>query len=92
MTDKTYHLSNWMLQTTADNYTAPEAVRMYLVGFREEDQNPISTSYIVAVNGCEVKTHSGSTYILGEVSLEYLAWLTVNGYNHDPENPIKVKK
>ena len=85
----TYHLHRWCIVTNDDPYTPPEARKIYLWGFRDQEEKSVKTSYVVAVNGREVHTKSGSIYILEEVDLEYLKYLEETGRTYDPENPIK---
>lgn len=87
----TYHLFKWSVGMPDNNFMAPELRTIHLVGFRDKDSKRIRTSYIVSVKGCEVKTSSGSTYILEDIDLEYLQWLNDQGIDYDPDNPIKMK-
>lgn len=88
----TYHLHKWAVMMYGDTYTAPEAHSPCLTGFRDDETKQIVTSTIVSVQGREVTTYSGSTYILEDISSEYLRWLDENGYDLDPDNPIKLIK
>jgi len=44
------------------------------------DGTPIVTSKVVQKIDSEIITNSGSRYILGEPSVEYVEWCTENGY------------
>lgn len=86
-----YHLHRWSI-TDAGPYVAPEAQKLYLQGYRDQDSRSIRTSHIVEVNGREITTYSGSIYILEDISPDYLQFLEETGDTYDPENPIRVKK
>lgn len=89
----TYHLHRWSLTFYARSpYLAPEQCPLSLIGYRDQESEPVHTSDIKKVNGREVTTRSGSIYILEDISVEYLAWLNDNNIEYDPTNPIKVKK
>lgn len=87
----TYHLYRWSVQFIQDPYQAPEQAQSVLIGFRDQDTKRVRTSNIVAVNGREVTTYSGSVYILEDVDPEYQKWLDDQGIEIDQENPIKFK-
>ena len=72
-----------------DPYLAPERGGQQLVG--KVDGVGVKTSELVEVNGLVVRTASGSVYLLGEPSPEYLAWCRENGIAFDPACPIKVR-
>jgi hypothetical protein len=73
----------------ADPYCAPERAGICIQGSLGE--NWIRTSRVVKVEGRVVTTKSGSTYHLGKVSDDFLAYLKKEGREApDPENPIKV--
>lgn len=96
-TDEPYRLEEWAItEYEPDPYTPPEARGIHLSGIvtghpKWADAHRVTTSRVVEVNGRIVTTRSGSIYRLGEVSENYLKWLTEHGYKHDPENPIRVK-
>lgn len=87
----TYRLHRWSLGVDKDPYLAPEAQRRYLLGYRDQDTKRIQTSYIISVNGREVRTQN-SIYILEEIDEEYLQWLNENGLTYDANEPIKLRK
>lgn len=90
MTMATYHLYRWSVVGDSP-YTAPELRRIRLSGFRDQDAKAVITSHVVNVKGREVETSSGSTYILEDVSPDYLQFLEDTGEKYDPENPIRIK-
>ena len=66
--------------------------RIRLAGFVADGSlkgRHIVTSYIVDVEGREVKTKSGSTYRLGKIDPNYRKWLKTDRPNWDWRNPIK---
>jgi len=87
-----YILNNWSVISTADPYDAPEAVKTYLHGTRSEDNKTVKTSRIVKVNGKEITTKSGSIYVLGTISPEYLQWMKENNIQYNENQPIKIKR
>lgn len=87
----TYSLHRWSI-TDEGPWVAPEAQRIHLHGYRDQDPRAVRTSYVVEVNGREVKTYSGSIYILEDISPEYLQFLEDTGDVYDPENPIRKQK
>lgn len=48
----------------------------------------ITTTHIVSAEGCEVRTASGSVYLLGEPSAAYRAWLREHRPDWDPAHPV----
>jgi len=88
---KIYHLNKWAVVHDGDPYRAPEARRISLTGFRDNEEQQIITSEIVEIDGKYIRTWSGSIYILGEINEEYLAWMKKNNIKYDPENPISLK-
>ena len=54
------------------------------------DGRRVTTTHIVAADGRNVRTASGSTYVLGEPSEGYREWLRVNRPDWDPLRPIAV--
>jgi len=88
----TYHLHRWSIGTDTDPWIPPECQKLRLHGYRDQDPRAVRTSHIVEVNGREVKTYSGSIYILEDISSEYLQFLEDTGETYDPENPIRTKK
>ncbi len=87
----TYHLHRWSVLIVGDEYTAPEAQRIRLCGFRDQDKKRVYTSVVVEVRGREVETYSGSIYILEDIDSDYLQFLEDMGETYDPENPIRIK-
>jgi hypothetical protein len=87
----TYHLHRWSVIDT-DPYAAPEARKLRLRGYRDQDAKRVHTSMVVEVRGREVETYSGSIYILEDIDPDYLDFLEELGEVYDPENPIRVKK
>ena len=85
-----YHMHDWSIEGSNDPYKAPEMQSMHLVGFRDYEDKRVITSSIVEVNGCNIITRTGSTYILEDINPQYLAWMQANGYEYDPNNPIKL--
>lgn len=85
----TYHLHRWAV--IGDPYDAPEAAKLRLVGYRDQDEKRVHTSVIVEVNGREITTYSGSVYILEDIDPDYLKFLDETGEIYDPDNPIRVK-
>lgn len=87
-----YKLHRWAVVCSQDPYRAPEAIPKYLAGFRDDEAREIMTSAIVEMNGHQIRTYSGSIYILEDVSPEYLEWLDQNGFEMDPNNLINIVK
>lgn len=90
-----YTLNNWAVVGNQTPYQAPEMVTKHLSGQvyghpRFADGEVVTTSAIVKVDGKQVQTASGSAYILGEPSAEWVGWLAEQGVTLDPTNPIKV--
>jgi hypothetical protein len=59
-----------------------------------DDGKRITTSYVIAINGIEIKikTYSGSTYRLGQPDPKYVDWCRENGHHvPTPEEPIKLR-
>ncbi len=50
----------------------------------------IALEFIKKAEGCVVTTRSGSTYVLGTIKPEFLAYLKECGYKFDPYNPIRL--
>mgnify|MGYP001611761097 CR=1 FL=1 len=85
-----------------DGYSAPELATFSLVGRvyddprhdpetgRFQDGHRIHTSPIVASEGRVVTTRSGTRYELGEASESYRTYLSDQGRELDPEQPVKV--
>lgn len=89
-------LENWSV-VGANPYDPPELCPPQLAGEvhgREgiEDGKRIRTSSLVEANGRTVKTATGSTYILGCPSPDYVEWMKKNDIKFDPENPIRMAK
>ena len=88
-----YLLNNWSVVCTNNNpFTAPECLKIQLLGFRDNDPHKIITSSIVSAEGRLITTKSGSKYYLVDINKEYLSWMKNNGYNFDRDNPIKLKR
>ena len=87
----TYILHNWSVTERNDPYLPPEVCQRCLAGYRNGEERPVITSRIVEVKGRTVTTLSGSTYILDNISADYLAWMQKNGVPYDPNEPIKVR-
>lgn len=89
-------LENWAVYCP-DPYQAPEIRRDCLIGHvyddprGREDGKSVVTSYIVAANGKEITTYSGTVYVLGKPADEYLTWTKEHDIDFDPENPITFK-
>ena len=71
-----YKLENWSVCSTGDMYTPPELRRPVLQGQvyghpNFEDGAPLTSSYIVKMEGELVVTRSGSKYELGTVDPEW---------------------
>lgn len=90
-------LEDWSIGPAEDSfYLAPELRSYVLQGVvyghpKKSDGKKIRSSRIVSVlSGRSVQTLY-TVYELGEPSADYLDWLKSNGYDYDPENPLKVK-
>lgn len=89
-------LDEWAVVYGASNpFTPPEAAPICLVGRvsghpRKPDGTRIKTSDIIGVSGKRITTRSGTVYELGNPEEGYLAWLSANRPDWDPENPIKL--
>jgi hypothetical protein len=94
-----YLLRNWsVIVPDRGAYTAPEcAGPPCLQGFRrsegqdQSEEQAVMTSYIVACNGKEIITYSGSLYTLEEPAPEYLIWMQENSFTYDPTQPVRFK-
>ncbi len=89
-------IENWSLKGSGGGPYDPPETRRYTVSGQVfgnpkfNDGERITTSYLVAVSGCEVETHSGSVYRLGRLSDEYMEWCRENGCHiPTPDKPIK---
>ena len=102
MTDKvlTGRLENWFVLCVGDLYTPPECQSIILCGeiyehkgrWKDKDGYKIQTSYIKDVEGCIVLTSSGSRYLLGKPSSDYINWCKINGIElPTAEEPIRIK-
>lgn len=85
-----YRLENWSVVCLANNpYMAPELRTSHLsgqiYGRRPEflDGEIVTTSYIVKAEGNKITTFSGSVYILGTPSQDYIEWARKNYPNFD---------
>jgi hypothetical protein len=91
-------IEEWSVKTLpGQEYMAPEVAVRVLEGRvyghpRKPDGRMIVTSDLVSAEGRVVKTHSGSVYLLGAIDPKYLAWMRENGFEYDPENPIKMRR
>lgn len=89
------HIENWSLKSNQGLYNAPETRRFQILGQvfghpKYHDGEVITTSYIFAINGCEIETHSGSIYRLGSPDPNYMLWCQENGCHiPTPDEPIK---
>ena len=90
-------LDDWSLIPPANvsPYMAPELVKPVLYGRvtnhpLHEDGTYVTTSRVLASNGCEVETNN-TIYNLGLMSSGYKEWCSSNGVDVDPKNPVKVK-
>jgi len=88
----TYHLHKWSVMIGCDPFTAPELRAKRLTGYRDDDPREVITSPIQTIEGRTITTLSGSVYVLEDPDPEYLLWMAENGYQYDPENPIKDKR
>lgn len=87
----TYHLHRWSVIGDDNPYRAPEQSAIRLSGFRNQDSRRVTTSVIVAVNGREIETYSGSIYILEDIDPDYLKHLDSIGETYNFDNPIRIK-
>lgn len=73
--------------------TGGQSISGKIYGHPEQpDGRHVTTSPMVRVNGHRIETESGSLYLLGEPSREYLEWLRSEGIPFDPKQPIVVKR
>jgi hypothetical protein len=86
-----YFLHRWSVVNDTDPYKAPEQNAVRLSGFRNQDSRRVTTSVIISVDGREVTTYSGSTYILEDIDPDYLKHLDDIGEIYNPDNPIRIK-
>jgi hypothetical protein len=91
-------IEDWgtMRSPAANPFQAPELAGICLRGVvfghpHKEDGTKVITSDIVSVKGLVVETYSGSTYLLGKPSEDFLKYLAEQGRVFNPENPIEVK-
>lgn len=90
-------LENWHVRGAQDSYTPPELQRLTVGGqvfdsLKFTDGERIKTSFIVAISGREIKTHSGSVYTLGRPDNAYVTWCQENGCHvPTPDEPIKLR-
>ena len=78
-------LENWSINTTGSLYQAPETAVTHLNGEvyghdRFPEGHGITTSAVVSSEGNLVMTYSGSTYLLGDPSEDYVKWCRENEY------------
>jgi hypothetical protein len=89
-------IENWSVTSSQGLYDPPECSRVQLKGNvfdhpLHSDGKFVRTSDICQVNGSKVLTNSGSVYILGEPSEEYVDFCREVGCHiPTPEEPIKV--
>jgi hypothetical protein len=88
-------LENWAC-VMKDPYKAPEqqGIRLRGIAFghpKHASGTKVTTSPVVAAIGRQVKTASGSTYVLGEPDPSYVDFCTAHDKHIDPNQPIKVK-
>lgn len=50
----------------------------------------ITTSQIALVEGREITTKSGTIYLLGKVSQQYVKWCHANGIKYDDIKPVQA--
>lgn len=81
----------WVRPYYSDPWIAPECNFNCLGGFIEGNDNPLKTSKIVAANGLEITTYSGSIYVLQDINPEYYQFIKENNIPYDPNNPITIK-
>ena len=89
-------IENWSLVgCQRGQYDAPETQRFQVSGqvfgsLKHYEGKRITTSFLVALNGCDITTFSGSVYQLGRPDEKYVEWCQENGC-HVPteEEPIK---
>lgn len=82
---KIYNLKNWSVCGGGVFFSG--CARLY--GERAEDKKEVLTSNIVEVNGRIVTTKSGSSYILHNISVDYLQWLKDNHFEYHEDEPLK---
>jgi hypothetical protein len=90
-------LENWSVTRKGDIYLAPEHHTTHLQGEvfdhdAHEDGKRVTSSPIVASEGQEATTYSGTRYVLGQPCPRWLAWMDEEGIEFDPENPIQLIK
>ncbi len=88
-----YDLDQWAMHTETGgdwDYMAPEARPVYLSG--RVNGKPRTTSHVVTAEGAAVMTKSGSMYMLGERSADYVAFMEKQGLVFDPAKPIRVRR
>jgi hypothetical protein len=86
-----YSLHRWSVVGDVSPYKAPEQNVVRLSGFRNQDSRRVTTTAIVAVDGREITTYSGSTYILEDIDPDYLKHLDDIGEVYNFDNPIRLK-
>jgi len=88
-----YNLYKWSVTNDQDPYTAPECRHIHLTGVRmdEGEEESITTTRVLTVNGRFVTTRSGNTYYLKNIDPNYLDWMKANNMEYDEAQPIKVK-
>lgn len=87
-----YHLYKWSVVISEDPYQAPETNHQRLRGYRDSENRAVKTSPLIKVDGRKITTQSGNIYILEDIDANYLKWMQDNGYEYNPENPIKDKR
>ena len=97
-----YVMENWSVTGGCDPYTPPECQRIHISGVcparrrelgspKEKLDKPITSAYIVKVEGRKVTTASGGVYTLGTIDPGYEEYLKTLGRTYDYENPIRIR-
>jgi len=90
---KTYNLYRWSVQARHGGpYSAPESLKLCLVGWRDHEAEVITTSAVEAADGRIITTHTGNKYILQDMDPAYREFLDKNNIPFDTNNPILLKK
>ena len=92
-------LQDWFVRfrDSENVYLPPELNAKILSGkvyghHKFQDGDSVNTSKIVGVNGRRIRTEGGSTYLLGSIQKEYLAWLKKEGLGYNPRLPVSIKE
>ena len=89
--NKIYHLEKWGTLELPTNYHGIDN-HIHLYGIREEDKKDIISSEVVESNGNVVQTRSGSVYILGTPSDDYVKYLAEKEQEICFANYLQTKK